>query len=154
MAVSSSFANIYLNNSAAECLGEYPDTHGFSADGVDLNISEAILEKFPSNIEALTVVAEEYTLIKKYEEGLKADLKLVELRPDDHFVAYNLGCSYALTNQADKSIETLRHAINLGYEDIEMLEEDDDLVSLHNHNEFIQLIDELKERRKLDTPSK
>jgi tetratricopeptide (TPR) repeat protein len=113
-------------------------------DGRDLAFEiqfyEAILAEDPEFVEALVQLAEAYTKAGLHDKGLETDLKLAALRPDDPTVHYNLACSYALAGKRDEALAALERAIELGYRDVEFLMQDEDLVSLHDDEEFARLI--------------
>ncbi len=105
---------------------------------------EGILEKYPSYVECLMLLGNTYTAHGVYEKGLKVDLKLVRLRPDDPLVHYNLACSCSLLGRFSQAIESLGKAIDLGYNDLYHLENDNDLDNLRDEDGYIILIDKLK----------
>jgi tetratricopeptide (TPR) repeat protein len=106
----------------------------------EIQFYEAILAEDPDFVEALIPLAEAYTKAGLHDKGLEADLKLAKLRPNDPTVYYNLACSYALTGKRDEALAALEQAIELGYRDVGFLMKDEDLVSLHDEEEFARLI--------------
>ncbi|GAG20277.1 unnamed protein product, partial [marine sediment metagenome] len=104
---------------------------GKAAD-LDLEIAfyKGILKEDPDFVPALIPLADDYTKVGRYEEGLLLDERLSKLRPDDPLIHYNLACSYALTNQVKKGLATLKIAIELGYEDLDWMEKDADLADI------------------------
>lgn len=106
----------------------------------EISFYEGVLKSSPDYIEALMPLAEAYTSKGMYQEGLAADLRLASLCPEDPVVHYNLGCSYALTSQPAKAILTLQCAVQLGWKDFSLMAKDKDLISLHKHPEFTQLL--------------
>ena len=115
-----------------------------SKDSENLNFEiqfyEGILAEDPNYVEALIPLAEAYTKVGLHEKGLEVDQRLSSLRPNDATVHYNLACSYALTGQTGDALATLERAMELGYRDVEFLMHDQDLVSLHDEEEFARLI--------------
>jgi tetratricopeptide (TPR) repeat protein len=105
---------------------------------------EGILEKYPSYVECLMLLGNAYTGDGMYEKGLKVDLKLARLRPDDPLVRYNLACSFSLLGRFKQALESLGKAIDLGYNDLHHLEDDSDLDSLREEDDYKLLIDKLK----------
>ncbi|MCX7704184.1 MAG: hypothetical protein N2234_08855 [Planctomycetota bacterium] len=101
---------------------------------------EAHLKNHPDSIEVLMELGNLYTAAGRYEDGLKIDLRLVKLLPDDPVVYYNLACSYSLLNRTTEALEILFHAINLGFSDIELLLKDEDLKNLRATPEFRMLL--------------
>ncbi len=109
---------------------------------------EGVLENYPTYVECLMYLGNEYTAMGMYEKGLKIDLKLIRLKPDDSMIHYNLACSYSLMGRINRSLESLSKAIDLGYNDIRHLENDSDLDKLRNEEGYKTLIDKLKKPRK------
>jgi tetratricopeptide (TPR) repeat protein len=107
---------------------------------VEIRFYEGLLAEDPDYVEALIPLAEAYTKAGLHDKGLEVDLRLAGLRPDDPTVRYNLACSYALTGHKAEALAALEQAIELGYRDVEFLMKDDDLVSLHDDEEFARLI--------------
>ncbi len=106
---------------------------------------EGVLENYPNYIECLMYLGNAYTAMGKYEEGLQIDLKLRKFKPYDSIVHYNLACSYSLMGKIDLSLVALRKAIELGYDDIQHIENDTDLDRLKNEEGYKTLINKLKE---------
>ncbi|MBN1917949.1 MAG: hypothetical protein JW889_08585 [Verrucomicrobia bacterium] len=106
----------------------------------EIQFYEALLADDPDFADALVPLAEDYTKAGLYDKGLEADLRLARLRPNDAMVHYNLACSYALTGCKDEALQTLEHAINLGYRDAGFIMKDQDLASLHDDERFAQLL--------------
>ncbi len=115
-----------------------------SKDSEDLDFEiqfyKGILAEGPDYVEALIPLAEAYTNAGLHDKGLEVDQKLAVLRPNDPTVHYNLACSYALTGHTEEALGTLERAIEIGYRDVEFLMRDQDLVSLHDEEEFARLI--------------
>lgn len=102
----------------------------------EITFYERLLKTAPNMVEALTILAENYTLAGKYMKGLKTDRKLAKLKPDDETVFYNLACSYSLLNMLEASLQALKKAISLGYDDFEHLQKDPDLENLRTSDHF------------------
>ncbi len=85
-----------------------------------------------------------YTANGMYEKGLKVDLKLARLRPNEPLVCYNLACSYSLLGSFKQALKSLGKAVDLGYNDLHHLENDSDLDSLRDEDNYKILIDKLK----------
>src|SRR5580704_15912766 len=84
---------------------------------VEIAFMEGLVERDPAYIEALLILAEDYTRRQRFAEGLRIDERLCQLRPQDPMVHYNLACSHSLTGQLDLAVETLKKAFHLGYAD-------------------------------------
>ena len=114
----------------------------------EIQFCEGVLQKKPDFVEALTALGELYTRKGLFEKGLMVDEKLVQLKPDDPFVFYNLACSYSLLNEINKSFRSIRKAINCGYQNFEHLERDHDLANLRRDSRFQHYYSRIKEQIK------
>lgn len=112
----------------------------------ELRFLEALHRRCPDHAPLLEALGHLYTDHGRYAEGLDIDLKLTAMRPSEPQNWYNLACSFALTRQPARAIETLRKAIELGYDDAEWMAKDDDLVSLRKNPAFRVLLSELRGR--------
>ena len=105
----------------------------------EINFLEGVLKRDPCHIEALQILGHAYTTMGDHERGLQIDQRLVRLRPSDPFAFYNLACSLSLLQQADQSLTALRRAIELGYDDLAYMMEDDDLAPLRDNPRFREM---------------
>jgi len=106
---------------------------------------EGVLENYPNYIECLMYLGNAYTAMGKYDEGLQIDLRLKKLRPCDSIVHYNLACSYSLLGKIKLSLTALGKSIELGYDDVQYIEDDADLDRLRDEEEYKILVNKLKE---------
>jgi len=106
----------------------------------EISLFETVLKREPENVDALLALGNAYTMRGQYEAGLKIDLKLVELLPEDSTAHYNLACSYSLLGELDQAIEELHVAIEFGYDDPEFMESDPDLENVRNHRRFEEIL--------------
>ena len=111
-----------------------------------------LIEKDPSFVEPLIALGDLYTKAGMYREGLAVDEKLVQLRPEDPVVLYNLACSYSLLHEIDKSFRALKKAVNCGYFNFDYIERDTDLSNLRRDRRFQQYFSRIK--NKMPSPSK
>lgn len=100
---------------------------------IEIGFIERVVERDPHFVEALQILGDDYTQRGKYDDGLKVDERLAQLRPDDPGVLYNLACSYALTKQLEGAAATLIRAIEQGYEGFKWITKDPDLQNLRKH---------------------
>ncbi len=107
---------------------------------VELRFLEKISDRLPEDLEVLQALADLYTKTGQFEKGLAIDIKLSQQLPNDDFVWYNLGCSYALTKHSDKAFDALNKAIEIGYADYDWMKVDTDLNSLHADPRFESLL--------------
>jgi tetratricopeptide (TPR) repeat protein len=117
-------------------------------EGLDLveyaslvSVYEEALRRRRGDVEVLLWLGHAYTRLGRVEDGLRVDLALTALLPEDATVRYNLACSYALLGRTDEAIDTLERSIRLGYRDLDHLRTDDDLRTLRNHPRFLALLE-------------
>ncbi len=114
------------------------DFHGWASDRVlrrfdksqadiDIALLEDILAENINHLDAMKQLAELYTQIGHYREGLQMDRRIVRLRPLDAIAHYNLACSFSLCHLLDDAFRTLAKAMRLGYRDYEHMWNDPDL---------------------------
>lgn len=103
---------------------------------IEIGFLEGIINRDPLWVEALQILGDNYTRRGKYTDGLKVDVRLAELRPQDSLVQYNLACSYSLNNQLEEASQALVRALTLGYRDFRWLAEDPDLENLRAHPSY------------------
>lgn len=113
----------------------------------EIQFFESILKKDPTYAEVVEILAGLYTQEGRLDEGLKMDRKLVKLLPESATAHYNLGCSLALKDRPVDAIKALKKAIQLGYNDFEWMEEDPDLMFMHDHQAFQELLHSSKKKK-------
>ena len=125
---------------------ESPDTDQVTLAGVRCQIAvwEEVLARRPDDTEALRFLAHAFTQVGRLEDGLEADRKLVELLPLDPRVRYNFACSLALSGQAEDALTELSYACELGFDDLNLLQRDQDFESLREHPDFRALCQQLE----------
>ena len=115
----------------------------------EIKFYENILKDNPDFVEALIALGDAYTKNGRYEEGLKVDQKLAKLKPKDPVVFYNLACSYSLLKELDVSLEALRKAIKLGYDDFSYMQKDLDLENLRQDKRYKTLFIETGQSKEI-----
>ena len=103
---------------------------------VEIQFLEGLVRRDPAYLEALQILGDDYTRRGLYAEGLKIDLRLARLRPEDAVVHYNLACSYSLTGQVDLALQALQTAIRCGYTDFKAMDNDPDLDNVRQHADY------------------
>jgi len=133
-------------------------TGSFSAGGQDADRDQGsfeiefyghVLRRNPYHIDALRRQVELLAARGRHAEALPLDRRLVELCPQDCVVCYNLACSLAMAGQIGEGIESLRRALELGYDDFAHMAADSDLDPLRHRPEFRRLMARLISRRRL-----
>jgi tetratricopeptide (TPR) repeat protein len=105
---------------------------------------EGIIRENPGFAEALIALGEIYTKKGQYEKGLKVDRRLLELRPDNPIVHYNLACSLSLLGDITGSFKAIKRAVELGYDDFGFMTNDPDLSNLRRDKRFLQFYEKAK----------
>lgn len=98
------------------------------------------VERHPDNVAVLAELGHVYTRLGRYEEGLAVDRRLVDFAPEDPTVRYNLACSQSLLGRVDEALETLACALELGYDDMDFMRADEDLLKLRDDPRFEELV--------------
>ncbi len=102
----------------------------------EVDFYERVLRGQPNDVRMLRLLSELYARKGDHQRALEIDRKVVELLPDEALVHYNLACSLAMTGSPTAALQSLTHAIQLGYNDFSHLEIDSDLNSLRSLPEY------------------
>jgi tetratricopeptide (TPR) repeat protein len=97
---------------------------------IEIGFLEGVVRRDPAYVDALRVLADDYTRRGRLTEGLKLDESLAKLTPGDAVAHYNLACSYSMTDRIDLAVLAMEQALVLGYSDFKWLAEDPDLENL------------------------
>ena len=108
----------------------------------DIEFFERILARKVDSIEVLRILAELVSKKGDLARAVDYDRRLVELQPEDFLARYNLACSLARVGRVEEAIDSLSRAVLLGYDDLDHMESDPDLESLHAHPDFQALLGE------------
>jgi adenylate cyclase len=71
--------------------------------------------------------------------------KALEIDPSDSVVLYNVACFYALDGQGDKALDCLESAVDNGVVSAPWMQNDGDLLSLHEEPRFQALLAQLQQ---------
>jgi tetratricopeptide (TPR) repeat protein len=110
----------------------------------EIKFYESVLRRDPGYVAVVEILGGLYTRQGRIAEGLKMDRRLVKLQPANATAHYNLACSLALSKRKGDALRELRHAVKLGYRDIDWMQQDPDLEPLKHHPDFQALLDTLK----------
>jgi len=113
----------------------------------EIEFFRGIVENSPNHVDALINLGNLYTKRGDYAKGLEVDRRLVELRPDDAIVHYNLACSMSLLGDTEGAFAELKAAIDLGYNDLDYILSDGDLESIRKDPRFSEFIDRISGQR-------
>lgn len=112
----------------------------------ELDFFGHILSRHPEFFEGLRVHASNLAQKKRFNESLQMERRIIQMRPGDALAHYNLACSYALLDQSELALGTLRKALELGYRDFRFIHQDHDLDSVRKDPRFRKLIREFEKR--------
>jgi tetratricopeptide (TPR) repeat protein len=96
----------------------------------EVRAAETFARARPDDADAQRSLAYAYAGAGRHEDALAVDLKLVAMDPENAGYAYDLACTYALLGRADEAFAALDRAVDLGFDDEELLASDDDLAAL------------------------
>lgn len=102
----------------------------------EVEFLEAVLGRDPCEESSLALLGHIYTRQGEYAKGLEIDLRLASLRPNDPIARYNLACSLSLVNRVDEAFTALGQAVDLGYQDLPHLLQDEDMENLRSDPRF------------------
>lgn len=105
---------------------------------------ESVHRRCPAYVDVIELLGGLYTKTGRIADGLRMDRKLVRLQPSNATAHYNLACSLALSKRRAEAMQSLRHAVSLGYKDIDWLLQDPDLEILKGDPDFVELLAQLK----------
>ena len=111
---------------------------------VEIGFIEGVVRKDPSFVEALQILGDDYTKRGRFDDGLKVDEQLADLRPQDATVLYNLACSYSLTGQTEQAFDALQRSLAAGYDDFKWLAQDPDLEAVRKHPRYKEVRAQIK----------
>jgi tetratricopeptide (TPR) repeat protein len=106
----------------------------------DIGFFNRVLRRSPDYLDVLRCQGQLLSRRGLHDQALKIDRRVVALAPKDGVAHYNLGCSLALLGYAQEALQSLRRALESGYSDIDFLENDPDLDSLHKEPEYQDLL--------------
>jgi Flp pilus assembly protein TadD len=110
----------------------------------EIRFFESVFEKDPHYANVVEILGGLYTRHGRIADGLKMDRRLVKLQPQNATAHYNLACSLALSKRRGDALNELKRAVQLGYRDLDWIQQDPDLEPLKNLPEFRELLKELK----------
>ncbi|MCX6944856.1 MAG: hypothetical protein NT173_08870, partial [Opitutales bacterium] len=96
----------------------------------EIRFFESVLRRDPAYTEVVELLGSLYTRQGRIADGLRMDRKLVKLLPSNATAHYNLACSLALSKRLRDALRSLRQAVELGYTDLDWMQQDPDLESL------------------------
>jgi predicted Zn-dependent protease len=109
----------------------------------EIEFFENLSRRNPKDVRVLEVLAHYYTKSGKVADGLRVDRRIVRHDPENPVAHYNLACSLALKNRKKEAVESLRDAVDRGYDDVEWMMRDEDLLNLREFSPFLELVREV-----------
>lgn len=103
------------------------------------------------NVPAMFELGTVLTRLRRFQEGLEIDRRLVRLQPDQPVLRYNLACSLALVEMNDEAVSELTKAIDLGYDDVDHMLKDRDLEILRRDERFADLVRRLRDQERTES---
>jgi tetratricopeptide (TPR) repeat protein len=110
----------------------------------EMRFFESVLKRDAGYTEVVELLGGLYTRHGRIADGLRMDRRLVRLLPQNATAHYNLACSLALLKRKAAALRSLRQAVELGYTDLDWMQQDPDLDGLKRHPDFNALVKELK----------
>src|SRR3989338_3721303 len=114
-----------------------------SAELLDFEIVfyEKLLRAYPDFVDVLVPLGDAYTRRGLHQKGLEIDRRLIPLLGGDPLTWYNLACSLSLLKRLDESLEALRRSFELGYLDVDYLQQDPDLLHLRQSPKYREFLE-------------
>lgn len=84
---------------------------------------------------------------KNYDKALELGKKLIELDGKNATYPYNVACLYSLKGEGDNAIKSLQRAVELGFDNMELLESDADLTAIRNRPEYKTIVETAKKNQ-------
>lgn len=110
----------------------------------EMRFFESVLRRDPAYTAVVEILGGLYTKHGRIADGLRMDRKLVRLLPGNATAHYNLACSLALSKRKRDALRSLHQAVQLGYDDLDWMQQDPDLDALKGDPAFAALVARLK----------
>ncbi len=98
----------------------------------------------PDFIKAMTALSILYAEQHKDPEAIDLLKKILLIQPDNSSIYYNLACIYARSNNQDTSMRWLQKAIDRGFSNWDLIENDNDLKAIRETHDYLQLRQAMK----------
>ena len=135
------FQALSLLNSVYDKLGHKAQQE--SARSRAIVIIERHLELNPDNARALYFGAILLIVQGERERGLELAERAIAIDPDDLNIAYNVACAHARAGNTETALDYLSKVLLAGFSHKEWVENDGDLMSLHGHPRFQELLEQM-----------
>jgi thiol-disulfide isomerase/thioredoxin len=104
-----------------------------------LALIREFLKSHPANAQALNKEAQLHRELKDWQNYIDACRRLYTAKPDGGN-AYNLACAFSLAGERDSAFVMLKHAAQMGFNDLAQYKEDEDLIPLHDDSRWGDLL--------------
>jgi len=88
------------------------------------------LTYYPDSFITMNHIAVCHMTNKNFTKAADIYNKMIDIKPDNQIVYYNLACAYSASGQIEQSVKALKGAINNGFSDIDDMKKDPDLSKL------------------------
>ena len=119
---------------------------------IEIRFMEGLIRRDPAYVEALQILAEDYTRRGKFKRGRVVDEQLVSLRPSDPQSHYNLACSLSLCGDYENAARAIEMAIQMGFRDFRWLARDPDLRPLRRSKHYRPIREKVREAMRQGAP--
>jgi serine/threonine protein kinase/tetratricopeptide (TPR) repeat protein len=111
-----------------------------------LERTERHIEVHPNDARAFYMGSHALNQLGDPERALEWAARALAIDPEENSTIYNVACLYAQLGERNRAMDMLDTAIRNGFGYREWLENDPDLISLHNEPRFRELLQRLSER--------
>ena len=105
-----------------------------------LEAYERYLSRHPDDARGHMYFATDLAQVGRKEEAKIQAAKAIELSPDDPLMHYNAACFYSQMGEKPMAFQSLRTAIDAGYENYEWLQRDTNLDPIREEPEYAELM--------------
>lgn len=136
------YDNWGLLANAYNSLGRHEDAERSFRRAVEA--AERTLHINPDEVRALYFGSGALVQLGEVEHGLEWAERAAAMDPDDPAVHYNLACTFANADKAERALDHLDRAVDLGYGAVEWVQNDSDLNPIRQHPRYPGLIERMR----------
>jgi len=105
-----------------------------------INQYQKALSIHPDAVPVLNNLAMVYMAKRDYEKAVSVFGRIADLQPDNASVYYNIACMYSIQNKTKESMDSLKMAIEKGYDNWEHIKADKDLKNIRSSLYYKELM--------------
>lgn len=124
-------------------LGRIEQASEVAARGIELAKEHLKLNR--KDARAIYLACGSMIQLGQYDEALQWADRALAINPDDPMINYNVACCFAQVGETDRALDCLDKAKHSGMVNAGWLRNDADLVSLHDHPRWAEILAELGE---------